>query len=63
MMKSIFSIIVFFSDFVNLVLNKIKEKRLEKIQPFLHLYKFYSTVTDLARFLGLSTSQPRVIAA
>ena len=30
--------------------------------PFLFFIKFYSTVTDFARFLGLSTSNPLFLA-
>ena len=55
--KTIFFIIFFKNTFYNFEFNKIK-KWIQKNPFFIH----YSTVTDLAKFLGLSTSQPLFLA-
>ena len=50
-------IIFFKNTFYNFEFNKIKKWIL--LNPF---FIHYSTVTDLAKFLGLSTSQPLFLA-
>ena len=60
---AIFHPIQYISYFPNQNLNQKAMKPQKGLMALLVSVMSYSTVTDLARFLGLSTSVPRVMAA
>lgn len=54
------------SNIMAMVLCLKRKKKIPKngyiVIVFWYLFKLYSTVTDLAKFLGISTLQPRITA-